>query len=558
MANQLDNDMLPLGKLFSQEFFFRIPEYQRPFLWDEDDFSDLISDLLGASREEPYFLGTLVLHHSPEGAYHDVVDGQQRLTALCILLACIRDSQALATEEKFIEELHEKLVQPERVLDAIGAKERLQVRDQEVFNSIIKVRGAASRPLTLPSKPSPGELRYELARKTFWKKLEPLSKDEIQSFVKFIMQQCKLLYLATDSFESAFHLFAVVNDRGKQLRRIDVLKAFNLDPRYISSDDSRSRYAARWEDMENLLGESKFEEIFHLLRLIYVKDKPQYDLHSEFSKRILGKPDMPRPGSDFLDQVRQYVQLYNSLFVDRDFLDDDAAASRHAQFHTLMEIMEGNFEASEWKSCLLLSASKFGKEKFYSLVLAIEKVYLDLWVRGVRKDERYGVYTKLLRMIEAVSNIDAVIESISDIDLGPVFDACRAKNFYGANYKKYLLLRAEVVTGELDAPRHFEARSIEHVLPQNPHPESEWMKIFSEEEHEELVNTVGNLVLLSRTKNSSAGRHDFDAKKKTYLKPRVSDFPRSIQVLDHSEWNPTVIKERTEQFISIVLTDPSE
>lgn len=556
MPSELENGMVPLNKLFSQDFFFRIPEYQRPFLWDEEDFFNLIDDLLLASKEEPYFLGTLVLHRS-EAGHHDVVDGQQRLTALCILLACIRDLPVLASDEQLISELHEKLAQPERVLEGIGAKERLQVRDQEIFNSLIRVKGAASRKLALSSKPSPSELRYELARKTFWSKLEELDLDQARLFAVSVMRRCQLLYLSTDSFERAFHLFTVVNDRGKQLRRIDVLKAYNLDPKYIHSEDSRVRYADRWEDMENLLGEKKFEEIFYLLRLIYIRDKPQSDLHSEYSNRILGKPGMPKPGSDFLDQLKQYVDLYNSIFIDRDFLDDEESGSKNAQFHTLMEIMAGNFESSEWKSCLLFFARRFGQDRFYDFMLYIEKVFLDLLVRAVRKDERYGVYTKLLGIIAEAKDGTEVLGLLDPIDPQPVHDACRATNFYGSTYKKYLLLRAEVVASELDSPRHFEVRSIEHVLPQNPAEDSHWRKLFSEEEHLELVNTVGNLVLLSKAKNGTAGRKEFRDKKEDYLKPRVSDFPRSMEVLLHESWTPDVVRQRTEAFIKVVLKDPS-
>jgi len=61
MAKKLESDMLPLTKLFSQDFFFRIPEYQRPFLWEDEDFTNLIDDLNTAHRDEPYFLGTLAL-----------------------------------------------------------------------------------------------------------------------------------------------------------------------------------------------------------------------------------------------------------------------------------------------------------------------------------------------------------------------------------------------------------------------------------------------------------------------------------------------------------------
>ncbi len=64
----LDGKTIPVGNLLSQEFFFRIPEYQRPFSWEGDNFEDLVDDIVTASKEQEYFLGTIVLqkmnHHA--------------------------------------------------------------------------------------------------------------------------------------------------------------------------------------------------------------------------------------------------------------------------------------------------------------------------------------------------------------------------------------------------------------------------------------------------------------------------------------------------------------
>jgi hypothetical protein len=119
-----------------------------------------------------------------------------------------------------------------------------------------------------------------------------------------------------------------------------------------------------------------------------------------------------------------------------------------------------------------------------------------------------------------------------------------------------LLVRAEIVTSELDHAHHFQARSIEHVLPQNPKPGSQWDSDFSVDEHTELVNMAGNLVLLSKSKNSSAGRKEFVDKQTTYLESRVSDFPRSVQVLTYSAWTADDIRKRTDEFADIVLNNP--
>jgi hypothetical protein len=550
MTKELNSDMVSVAKLFSQDFFFRVPAYQRPFLWDADNFSDLVDDLAGADRDEPYFLGTLVLHQYAKNHY-DIVDGQQRLTALCILLACLRDSPAIAEDPDLVKEVHEKIIQPKRKLEGIPEIGRVTVKDNAAFNSLVGKINGTTKPFVKPTG-SPAEVRYEKARSIFWDKISEMSEEEVKKFAEFVTVQCHMIYLSTVSFNDAFRLFTVVNDRGKQLRRIDVLKAYNLDPAAITNESTREQYAKRWEALEERLGEKSFEDIFHLLRLVYIKDKPQKDLYSEFSERILGKSRMPSRGAGFMDELAEYVELYDALFVARDILDDTDKNIIHVKYQTLMMAMVKHFPASEWKACLLYFVKRFGKEQLYSLVIAIEKVGLDHWVRGVRKDERYGTYTDILKLIASASSASQVLEGVS-VETAAIEDACRAPNFYGAGHAKYLLVRAEMVTSELDHVRDFNVRSIEHVLPQNPANGSEWMRSFTKADRDALTNTAGNLVLLSKAKNSAAGRKDFADKKVTYLKPRVSDFPRSLQVLQYDEWMPDMIRERTEAFASMVL-----
>jgi hypothetical protein len=80
-----------------------------------------------------------------------------------------------------------------------------------------------------------------------------------------------------------------VNDRGRQLRRIDILKAQNISPDAIAIEATRDKVAKQWETMENEIGEDNFESILFAMRMILVKEKPQEDLLAEFDKRVFGK-----------------------------------------------------------------------------------------------------------------------------------------------------------------------------------------------------------------------------------------------------------------------------
>lgn len=87
MSKKISAAEYPLSKIFSSDFEYVIPSYQRPYAWAPDRAGELFSDLIAffqAEQEEGYFLGSIVLIKSEDSAYSQVIDGQQRLTTLTI------------------------------------------------------------------------------------------------------------------------------------------------------------------------------------------------------------------------------------------------------------------------------------------------------------------------------------------------------------------------------------------------------------------------------------------------------------------------------------------
>lgn len=545
----LDGKTIAIGALFSQDYFFRIPEYQRPFSWETDNFDDLVDDLVSASKDQEYFLGTIVLHHQEDEGHYDVVDGQQRLTSIMILLASLRD---LVENDEFKRDLQLKILQQKNVVDGIPEKIRLEVKDRQVFTEIVTTEGGTAGDLKEGDRPEP-EWRYVNAVNVFRPKLNILSQDDIQELITFLNQKCVVIFLATTDFDNAFRLFTIVNDRGKQLRRIDILKAINIAPDVITKDTVRNQVAQQWEDIEKDLGEDVFENVFHLVRLILLKDKPQGDLLKEFENRIFARKTVIM-GEPFLDLMFNYAKLYQAIFQDKDIVPE-AVAANHNRYRALIHIMDSEFRASEWRACLLYFAERFGDKLFYDFCLIMEKVYLAQWVQGIRKDERYADYSNILALIGSVKSPEDVIANVK-YDSETIRQAVGKENLYSAGFCKYVLLRLELVAAEHDSPREFTAKSVEHVLPQNPEPEGYWAEHHNIEEIGEYVNSLGNLVLLSKSKNSAARNFDFEKKKEKYFGSRVSDYPRSIQVLQYKEWKKETILERTAEAQDLILIDP--
>lgn len=541
-----DANTTPIGKILDQNSFFRVPSYQRPFSWDDDQFADLIDDLALAPRDKDYFLGTIVLHRVGEDGNYDIVDGQQRLTSIVILLACLRDR---IDSEKHKSAIQSKLIQNENVVDGIPQKDRLEVKDVKPFRDRITTVGGTLLPLDAVTPTEP-ERRYLKAIEIFGSKILELTQVEREALVQFISQKCVVVFLSTTTFDDAFRLFTVVNDRGKQLRRIDVLKSLNISPDVVAKDTVREKLARDWENLENEVGEGVFESVFHLWRLILLKDKPQGDLVKEFQDRIFGK--QLQKGGKFILGIFEFVNLYRSAFLERDVINEDGLERN--KFRSLMFCMDTEFKASEWRACVLLFLKKFEGNGIYRFCLAIEKQYLELWAGATRKDERYEVYAGILGRIESAKTVDEAINAIK-FDSKKILAMVQNKNLYGAGYCRYVLLRLELLASEHDVEKSVLAKSIEHVLPQKPEIGSEWLKVHDITKIGTYVNSVGNLVLLSKGKNSSASNLEFAEKKTKYLKPRVSDYPRSIQILEEDSWTPGVIEKRNTDAEKIFLND---
>lgn len=98
--NEIKSQKILVKDIFSN-MWFRIPEYQRPYIWTKDEVTELLNDLTFASKDKPnqeYFLGSFVYQPKKtiaEGGEefdeNDLLDGQQRMTTLLLLFACLRD-----------------------------------------------------------------------------------------------------------------------------------------------------------------------------------------------------------------------------------------------------------------------------------------------------------------------------------------------------------------------------------------------------------------------------------------------------------------------------------
>lgn len=95
MAVLNKNKLLSVKELLSQDFY-SIPIYQRNFAWENKELLQLIQDINDSSKfhhSGNYYIGTLVTfpREQDSNTYYEVIDGQQRLTALTVILCAIKN-----------------------------------------------------------------------------------------------------------------------------------------------------------------------------------------------------------------------------------------------------------------------------------------------------------------------------------------------------------------------------------------------------------------------------------------------------------------------------------
>jgi hypothetical protein len=93
--------------------------------------------------------------------------------------------------------------------------------------------------------------------------------------------------------------------------------------------------------------------------------------------------------------------------------------------------------------------------------------------------------------------------------------------------------------------------SVEHVLPQRPAPDSQWLKDFpSEEERFSACNSIGNLALMDHAENVKITNLDFSLKLPA-IKAQSKKYKTLADIADKTGWRAPEIRERAGQLIDL-------
>ena len=606
-----DSKLQSLLEIFNNRIF-RIPDFQRGYSWEKRQLDDFWEDIQNLNPDKIHYIGLLTVEPINNSdiqnvekwkddlwllkkglsAYY-VIDGQQRLTTLIILLHEIlrtfSDDDGInygsksEWTDRFLYRSFNKIYK-----SFVFGYEKDNPSDEFFKTRILEQESSSAD--KYPETLYTANLMF--AKEYFAEKLERLSKEQKEEIFDKAVNRLKFNYYEIDDSLDIYVTFETMNNRGKKLSHLELLKNRLIYLSTLLHEDDETKNRLRkdinetWKTIYEYLGKNKENPLdddvflFNHWIMYYTYDRSQSDVYADFllkrkftSKNVICGSLTIKDIKDYIDSlakcVKKWFYIYNIEYSD--YSDD---IKEHIQ--KLQRVGMGAFppmimavftkETQEDYIWDFLDAC----ERFNFLVFAISHRSSNTQNSNFYRMTR-DYYIGNINIEDVISEIDELTDGEGENGYYGWFDLKRFKDhieelfskndkdgFYSWNGLRYFLYEYELhlqdnantkVTWK-DFSERAKEDTIEHIYPQSA-TDIYWTERFGHlkpTQKRSYLHSLGNLLLLSRKKNSKLQSYDFDKKK--CLKDRGKDVGyyngsySEIEVAKQAEWTPEQIKER--------------
>ncbi len=569
----------------------KIPFFQRAYVWNEDNWEELISDLLESGKS--HFLGSLILKQVEIQTGNTkqvlVIDGQQRLTTLSILLRALFNS--------FDAELQQKCKQDGKFdiclfykrdmfeSDVLVKIEHSKV-DKKHFQAVIKNE---VNPFIIDPKTC--ESNILKCFRFFSDRLTEVPLEARKKLFSDLLNPNNNILVVIDLTEADDEqsIFDTINSAGMRLSSADIVKnvlfqrAFDL---YSNNEEVETLYKDNWESVfasdeqsiafwatERTLGRLKRDNIEILLHSIAVIEgffDPEKhtltDLANIYKAYISG---LDLNGlRKFVGAISEYAKLYRQkmyVFDSSDLFGYDDYEKR--LFHVLSVCDVSTFHPY----ILYLYRNCAGNAE--TLKSALHKLETLVVRRFICNSETKN-YNKLCKeFIGDSSRLDATLAETSDDDFKAALQ--RVNNKPAALLLFWVELYRRSKDNRYDRDELKYTYTLEHVMPQKW--EEYWSPVpvtgddgaliddaeAAKQYRYRIICSIGNMTLLKSSLNTALRNYEFKRKVegegrkrgiKHYAELGITklDIVASFDFGDQT-WDETKIRKRTEEITGDVL-----
>lgn len=226
-------ELYNIEKLFEEKYI--IPIYQRNFEWGESEIRQLILDIFDYSIDnynKDYYIGTLIVYDRKNN--FEIIDGQQRLTTLSILLSLIKNKYK-DKYEKYISKSYNLNLTFDSRKNSTETLRALYDKNENYIEKYINEN---------PNSITEG---YNICKKVL---SEILNKDNEDKFFKYLFENVKILRVLVLEDTDLNHYFEIMNSRGEQLEKHEILKARLLEK--LDNENDKFIFNLIWEACSNM------------------------------------------------------------------------------------------------------------------------------------------------------------------------------------------------------------------------------------------------------------------------------------------------------------------
>jgi len=610
-----------IKELFESTEQYIIPIYQRNYAWQKAQVVQLIQDILDVAKidDKTYYIGSLIVYkrvQKDNTVVYETIDGQQRLTTLSILLSVLKNTNKLKDYIPHQILNFESREVSKNTLNAMYHNQDLEKNVQQ-YNATMKQAYI--------------EIQNKLEEDSF----------DIDKFVKFLLENVEILRVAVPEDTDLNHYFEIMNNRGEQLEKHEVLKAKMMSAlntqerstfskiwdacsdmsRYVqygfNPEDRKKIFGNQWnsfkaKDFNNILKSEENhsnipEENLSLEDIV----KKEIDKNpSQKNERDLERFISPINFQNFLLHVLRIqikdtadkVALDDKRLLDifEEYLKDkDKNFVKQFAFNLLkMKYLFDNFilkrdysknsDDGEWSLLKLLYGKSstqynntFQNEENNKKILMLLSMFhvsnpsqnYKHWLTGVLNflfnlddinqisSTQYITYLERMAKLFFMNRYLAESETnYSEIVFNPnlqinknihkdnLNQGTKVENFI-FNYLDYLLWDEKM--GSYNTFSFSFKSSVEHVYPQHP-------KDGQEELDKEILDSFGNLCLISASKNSELSNYMPIAKRDHYHKTGYDSLKQELMMEKAEKWNEVAIKEHQEEMEKILFKESEQ
>jgi uncharacterized protein with ParB-like and HNH nuclease domain len=401
----------------------RIPDYQRPYSWEEQNVKQLFEDIYSLSKkstaEKSWFLGPVFTTYVDGDDFSYLLDGQQRSTTIMLVLKEFTllqfkiNEYSFGSNNKHLKDRFDKNIKTcyncltytkgpgkelTRLITEISSQEFFETyissapqdeselihlrKELSDYADKLKAQGSNTAHTINKNTVFLNKLYQKLIEDTVF----PENMENINSFIEALLFHCWLIEIPIKEDEYSINIFESINNRGRKLTLVDKLRFRTLILARLST--SRDKIKSLWKEV--------FSDLERMQSFNFIKDE------EDFFKVLVNS--LSGHGFTKESDMLEYFEM-NNFKSDDDIIKFLEDCKRVIQANLIVR------EALEPTSTFVGKFKKSEQNKVRAILLLCEKMF------KASDNSRFLYYRNALENYTPTSNYPFVMSLWNNIRL---------------------------------------------------------------------------------------------------------------------------------------------